>query len=86
MQFDAGIAPRMMMKRNLMMAEVAMCDDVTQESYSAKRPKPIAIRKDFPETWIFDNFEFDEEYRKSNIFKNSKINFSISFAALQLPK
>jgi CD109 antigen len=22
----------------------------------------IEIRKDFPETWIFDNFEFDEEY------------------------
>jgi Alpha-2-macroglobulin bait region domain len=60
-------------------------DAAPWNSANNKINKP-KIRKDFPETWIFDSFEFDEEYRKSNILKNSKINFSISFAALQLLK
>lgn len=27
---------------------------------SAPEPKPIEIRKEFPETWLFDSLEFDD--------------------------
>lgn len=32
-----------------------------QESAPAAMPKPIEIRKTFPETWIFDNLNFDSK-------------------------
>ena len=28
---------------------------------SSPEPKPIEIRKEFPETWLFDSLEFDEK-------------------------
>ena len=35
---------------------------VSDVAMQAVQPKPIEIRKTFPETWIFDNLDFDSKY------------------------
>jgi CD109 antigen len=54
--------PRMMMMDSAPQMELAMCDDsemVQLMSHAVYQPKKIEIRKEFPETFIFDDFESD---------------------------
>lgn len=41
-----------------------------------KQQKPVEIRKIFPETWIFDSFDFDSRSYLKRISITSSFNFS----------
>lgn len=38
-------------------------EDKMSVDVNKKHKKPLNIRKDFPETWLWDNFKFDGDLR-----------------------
>ena len=49
----------MALKRAPMMMNDMMMDAAPMVGGGAIERKPVEIRKKFPETWLFDNLEFD---------------------------
>ncbi|XP_070505072.1 CD109 antigen-like isoform X2 [Chironomus tepperi] len=63
MAMSTRAAPKMMMMRNDMMMD---SEPMVEMAFGAAPVrKPVEIRKKFPETWLFDNLEFDSSETKS---------------------